>query len=1398
MHSNKFIAYLLGAILIISVGISFADAPATAPPPGGNSVTSSHPRLRSTTAADRIAAAQRAAAKKNANQMQAPHADYLGIPPGMNADYFGTPNWTNSPIIPKFVDTLPGLTSANANDLGQYIPVAKPDKLSYPGSDYYEIGLVEYSEQMHFNLTPTKLRGYVQLNNGTDPATNTNTLAPDPVHYLGPLILSQSNVPVRIKFVNMLPIGPAGNLFLPVDSSVMGAGTGPLAMLNGNMEMYKQNRAVVHLHGGATPWISDGTPHQWIIPAGETSSYPVGDSKQNVPDMPDPGPGASTIYYTNQQSSRLMFYHDHAYGLTRLNVYAGEAAGYLITDTTEEDLINRGVLPNLGGIYRYGVPLIIQDKTFVPDPTTLAATDPTWDSVNWGGQGNLWFPHVYMPNQNPSDPMGVNPMGRWDYGPWFWPPMDPLSLGHPPVASVSGGPLDTPGTPNPSLTPEAFMDTPVVNGTPYPVFNIERKVYRFRILNACNDRMLNLGIYYVDPAFPTEVKMVEACPHAPTDPTWPAYWPTDGRDGGVPDPTTAGPPIIQIGTEAGIIPNPAVIPSTPIGYNYNRRDITVLNVLNHGLFLGPAERADVIVDFTGVPNGSKLILYNDSPAPVPAFDPRLDYYTGDPDQSITGNNTGGAPTTLAGFGPNTRTIMQFVVGNAAADPAFNLTTLQTELPAAFAASQPTPIVPQAVFGPAYGATLPNVYSKIQDTSLTYTPIGGTTPVTTPMGSKAIQELFELNYGRMNATLGVELPFTNFNTQTTIPLGYIDPPTEILNHGADQIWKITHNGVDTHAIHFHLFNVQLINRVGWDGMIKPPEPNEVGWKETVRMNPLEDAIVALHPLEPALPFGIPDSWRLMDVTMPAGSTMGFSPVDPLNQPVTTTNQVINFGHEYVWHCHLLGHEENDMMRPMVMQWLNVIPDAPTNASITSAGVLTWTDPTPAATSLGNPKNEIQFIIMRSTDGVSFGQIGTALANATTFIDTTFLPSTNYFYQVIAQNAAGNSLPSNTAILPVVPDAPANVTAVAGDTQATVSFNTPSFTGSAPITLYTVTAYFTATNQPSGQSNTGAGSSIIVSGLTNGISYYFIVTATNSAGTGPNSLPSNSVIPAQLPGAPTNVNGVASNQQLVITFSAPVIGAPISSYTVTLNPGNITRTGSGTSFTVTPLTNGTTYAVTVKATNSVGTGPASTAVNMKVAVPATPTNLTATNSVQSTNPPTVTLNWTDTSTTESGFIVQRSQVANFATFVSFAVGQNVTSFIDTTVAGNTGYYYRVFSVNGFGNSTPSSNSVAITTVIQLLAAPTNLVSTGKTSTSISLSWTDNTNIETNYRLQWGVLVGGNMVWSYIILPAVPGSGGTGTYTQIGLTPNTKYSYRIQAIGAGNATSPWTTVIAVTTLP
>ncbi len=186
----------------------------------------------------------------------------------------------------------------------------------------------------------------------------------------------------------------------------------------------------------------------------------------------------------------------------------------------------------------------------------------------------------------------------------------------------------------------------------------------------------------------TEVKMVPAVPNL----RYPSQ-PKDGRDGGVPDPTFAGPTFVQIGNEGGFLPAPVAQPddkpqfvaataTTParladkqqaVNFDYDRGSATFGNVQNLGgfdgftppstpingvtIFLGPAERADVIVDFSSVAPGTNVILYNDAPTPIPGFQPRYDYYTGNPDLT----STGGAPQTQVGVGPNTRTIMQFRV-----------------------------------------------------------------------------------------------------------------------------------------------------------------------------------------------------------------------------------------------------------------------------------------------------------------------------------------------------------------------------------------------------------------------------------------------------------------------------------------------------------------------------------------------------------------------------------------------------------------------------------------------------------------------------------------------------------------------------------------------------------------
>jgi FtsP/CotA-like multicopper oxidase with cupredoxin domain len=1106
--------------------------------------------------------------------------------------------------IRKFVDSLPGLGAANANDLGQYLPVGVPDTTTYPGSDYYEIELGQYTEQLHRDLPPTTLRGYRQ--------TNTTDVTVSKFSYLGPVIVAHKGRPVRVKFTNSLPTGTGGDLFLPVDTTAMGAGTGP----NGGTELYSENRATVHLHGGFTPWISDGTPHQWVTPAGETTSYPKGVSVSNVPDMPDPGPGALTFFYSNQQSARLMFYHDHTYGMTRLNVYAGEAAGYVLDDPVEQQMVADGVIP------ADQLPLIIQDKTFVPGDAQLAAQDPTWNKSAYGGLGNLWFPHVYMPNQNPYDPTGANPMGRWDYGPWFWPPYTGLANGPVPnpyydPANAPWEPPTIPGTPNPSFVPEGFMDTPLVNGTVYPYVTLQPKAYRLRILNASNDRTLNLQLYYaasnatmwnadgtLNNANAGEVPMVAAVKTT----GYPAAWPTDGRDGGVPNPSARGPRLIQIGTEGGFLPNPVAMDSTPVNYNYNRRDITVLNVTDHTLMLGPAERADVIVDFSQVPAGSNLILYNDAPAPVPAFDPRNDYYTGSPDLTAVG----GAPSTQPGYGPNTRTIMQIRVEGTAA-PAFDATALNTRLPAAFAATQDKPVVPEAAYGAAYNTTYPNNYVRIQDTKFTFTPAGATAPVTMDLAPKAIQELFEIEYGRMNATLGVELPNTSATTQTTIPMGYAEPGTETVlpsdlgqlvgtTGDGTQIWKITHNGVDTHAIHFHLFNVQLINRVGWDGAIKPPDANELGWKETVRMNPLEDAMVALRPTVPDLPFKVPDSIRSIDPTRPASAMI--STFDPRNgNAITVPNTPINFGWEYVWHCHLLGHEENDMMRPIKFQ---VSPAPATNLTATASGAFSPVAVT-LAWSLGNGQAyppATNYLVQRATNAAFTADLTTTQvpAPATSWTDQSAVDLTTYYYRVRAETKAGYTGWSNVAQATTVFASPTNLTA-AMSASPPLAINLAWTNNSKIATGFTIQRSTKANFTQNLQTFTVTGavpSFTDTTGLAAARTYYYRVRA-NSGALVSNWSPT-AVVSTDIPTRPASLTATvtpASPLFVTLLWSSPLAGEVVGGYTIqratnsgfTQNLVTISPPGgqpAGTTFLVDngPLASNTTYYYRILAFNGAG--------------------------------------------------------------------------------------------------------------------------------------------------------------------------------------------------------------------
>jgi spore coat protein A, manganese oxidase len=696
--------------------------------------------------------------------------------------------------IRKFVVNLPGLGPSGANQIGQYLPLATKTTQTFAGksTDVYNLGVAQFGEKMHPDLPrATHFWGYYDL-------------ATSDQKYLAGVIVAQRGTPVLLNVTNQLP----NKALIPIDPTIPVSGTQTVGQ-------FPLNRIATHLHGGFTPWFSDGTPFQWFTPGGQH-----GASFMNVPGTSPPA-GTATYYYPMDQSARFVWYHDHAIGITRTNAYSGIASAFLIIDSFETSLVSMGLLPDL-----VGIPLVIQDKTFVPN--NILSVDPTWQ---WGNPGDLWYPHVYEFNTGPFGVCAPNSKGRWDYGPCDGSPSASIPASHQVL-------------PDPSVVPEAFFDTILINGGVYPVVSVPPKRVRFRMLNGSQARFYHMNLYPEDTSHPGEAKV-----------------------------GTPGPIIYQVGTEGGFLPQVAAHNNTtplPLDLVTDPSGNTAKPDGPFNLLLAPAERADVVIDFNGW-GGQSFILYNDSVAPFPGGDPRNDYFTGDPDQTAMG----GAPTTLQGFGPNTRTLLKIVVTSGTGDTMSTTTWLNSLNP-----------LLKANFG-----------SGGQQPPLLYT---GPIPYTGTISRKlTLNEDFD-DYGRLIQMLGTTVQ-NGVNNQGEPNWGrpYEAAATETPSAGATEVWQLYNLTCDTHPIHFHLVNVQIIQRqaiTGGDptngftlGPAMPPDANEMGWKETVRMNPGEATTIITKFTLPTLP-----TQAMRDAVSPRTG-----------------------GHEYVWHCHILEHEEHDMMRPLIV-------------------------------------------------------------------------------------------------------------------------------------------------------------------------------------------------------------------------------------------------------------------------------------------------------------------------------------------------------------------------------------------------------------------------------------------------------------------------------------------------
>ncbi len=318
-----------------------------------------------------------------------------------------------------------------------------------------------------------------------------------------------------------------------------------------------------------------------------------------------------------------------------------------------------------------------------------------------------------------------------------------------------GGPYIPGSDISPIFNPEFFGNTMVVNGRTWPALAVEPRRYRLRFLNGCNSRFLLLKIV--------------------SDPL-------------APRPAKAAVPFWQIGTEGGFLPRPVQLDQ---------------------LLMGLAERADVIVDFTGMPVGTELYLINEGPdEPFGGGEPGEEFDAADP--ATTGQ------------------VMRFTV---------------------------VPLASRDVSVPPEQLRLP-----------TFTPLGPATKRRRVSLNEEDSAVLE-GVGPRAALLG-----TLDARGHPVHLGWDDPITEHPALGATEIWELHNFTADAHPIHIHEVQFQVVDRQPFEpsaGATRPPERWETGYKDTVIAYPGE---------------------------------------------ITRVKAKFDLAGLYVWHCHIVEHEDNEMMRP----------------------------------------------------------------------------------------------------------------------------------------------------------------------------------------------------------------------------------------------------------------------------------------------------------------------------------------------------------------------------------------------------------------------------------------------------------------------------------------------------
>lgn len=572
---------------------------------------------------------------------------------------------------------------------------------------------------------------------------------------------------------------------------------------------------VVHVHGAHVNPQSDGYPEAWWLPgSADSGTYSLTGTLYDQYNATNAVLGSAYFGYENNQPATTLWYHDHTLGMTRLNVYAGPAGFWLVRG----DYTNGGVT----------VPDAVVDGTtgaagVLPGPAPAGAEDPNFVPADRDKIREI--PIVIQDRSFNADGTLFYPTNRA-----FFEGLTPAQLQIPFIPDPTQTDIAEPSDISPIWNPEAFFNTMVVNGTTWPTFNVAQAQYRFRLLNGCNSRFLNLAMFTLKKAKKKALKNLDM-----------------------------EIPFYQIGAEQGFLPQVVQILkgfATPLPGNGTIPKPVKAAHKDQALLLGPAERADVIVDFSALPDGTVVQMINTAPdAPFGGF----------PDVPADPSTTG--------------QVMQFVV-----TAALNGTS-DTDPTGLTPATPPQNLVPSAE-SPLLTATNARQLTLNEEES-------GTVCVTVDAAGNILEAagaVFDpdpivwaancaavggVPFAPKAALLGT-INIAPGGGLASTPLLWSDAITENPVLGTTEDWEIYNLTVDAHPIHVHLVRFNVVNRQLFDpvtllpaGVTTLPQPAEMGFKDTVIALPGE---------------------------------------------ITRVRAKFDVEGLYVWHCHIVEHEDNEMMRP----------------------------------------------------------------------------------------------------------------------------------------------------------------------------------------------------------------------------------------------------------------------------------------------------------------------------------------------------------------------------------------------------------------------------------------------------------------------------------------------------